>query len=335
MRRNLAAAPPKRPRRVGRRATVLAASAAFGMAFGAAPAVSSAASVRVEDGVVQFVAAKREQNRVWGDPHEQGLAIRDDGAPLSAGPGCEDLGDVVVCQAFEAEVRVLDGADQVRLEHFGNPSTIWGGDGNDEIYGGSGAGSTTIHGEAGSDNLRTSNNGADAIVTGGSGDDVLTIGEATGGYFSGGGGNDTIRYNPLSDDPPWLAAPLSAKVTSVQPVIEGGTGNDEIEAGLLPAERINGGPGVDSLMYFGGGTIDAALSNLEIVIAWGGHTVLGTKRADRLISRGGDAIYARGGNDFVDVRNGSTDDIVDCGAGLDEVRADPGDSIASNCELVL
>jgi hypothetical protein len=336
MKWRLVVRPYRRSSRVGRLTALLATGAVLALPLAAAPATSLAASVQVEGGVIKFTAASGELNRVSGNPAPEFgfLDFRDDGAPLSAGPGCEDLGDVVRCEGFDAEVRVLDGADRVRLEHFGTLTTIWGGEGSDVIHGGSGAGSTTIHGEAGADILSTSNNGADAVVTGGTGDDALTIGEATGGHFAGGNGDDHIRYIPLAESASALTA--TALQSATEPIIDGGNGDDLIEAGLLPTDEIDGGRGADTLRYFGGGTIDAEASHLETVISLGGHVIFGTRRADRLISLGGsDTIFALGGDDLIDVRNGVPDDIVDCGAGHDEVRADPGDSIASNCELQL
>jgi Ca2+-binding RTX toxin-like protein len=230
---------------------------------------------------------------------------------------------------------VLDGADRVRLEHFGSPSTIWGGDGDDDIHGGSGAGSTTVHGEGGDDVLSTSNNGGDAIVTGGSGDDEITIGEATGGYFSGGKGDDHIVYRSLAGFLSALRA--TAGEPGAQPIIDGGGGDDLIEADLLDPRAIDGGPGDDTLRYNGDGTIDAAVSDLEtVILVSGSHEVFGSHRGEAIISLGGpETIMARGGRDVIDVENGTAEDTVDCGRGFDIVRADPGDSIAPNCELVL
>ncbi|MEV8534416.1 hypothetical protein [Streptomyces sp. NPDC051211] len=49
---------------------------------------------------------------------------------------------------------------------------------------------------------------------------------------------------------------------------------------------------------------------------------------------GSDTITTAGGNDRITVRDGAPGDVVQsCGAGFDVVRADAGDTVASNCEL--
>jgi hypothetical protein len=53
--------------------------------------------------------------------------------------------------------------------------------------------------------------------------------------------------------------------------------------------------------------------------------------------RGGgdiDQVFAGKGNDFIEVIDGDPLDEVDCGPGKDEVKADPGDTVAANCEKV-
>jgi hypothetical protein len=47
-----------------------------------------------------------------------------------------------------------------------------------------------------------------------------------------------------------------------------------------------------------------------------------------------DEVRAGEGADVIDVRDGDNDDIVNCGPGRDEVRANNGDDIADNCERV-
>ncbi len=63
-------------------------------------------------------------------------------------------------------------------------------------------------------------------------------------------------------------------------------------------------------------------------------TIRGTKAANLIVgSPTPDRISAGGGNDRVQAAFGGTDN-VDCGAGLDIVSADTGDSVAANCEVV-
>jgi hypothetical protein len=47
-----------------------------------------------------------------------------------------------------------------------------------------------------------------------------------------------------------------------------------------------------------------------------------------------DEVRSGAGGDTINVRDEDNDDIVNCGAGTDEVRANNGDDIANNCERV-
>ena len=47
-----------------------------------------------------------------------------------------------------------------------------------------------------------------------------------------------------------------------------------------------------------------------------------------------DEVRSGAGGDTINVRDGDGDDIVNCGAGTDVVRANNGDDIADNCERV-
>jgi len=69
-----------------------------------------------------------------------------------------------------------------------------------------------------------------------------------------------------------------------------------------------------------------------------GKRIIGSDQADQIAgTRGWDSIWARGGNDRIDLRSGGMDQ-VGCGAGTDQVILQPGDSndhIRSNCEQVI
>ncbi len=56
-----------------------------------------------------------------------------------------------------------------------------------------------------------------------------------------------------------------------------------------------------------------------------------------MTSHGGgdiDQVFGGKGNDHIEVQDGDALDEVDCGPGKDEVFADPGDTVAANCEKV-
>lgn len=72
----------------------------------------------------------------------------------------------------------------------------------------------------------------------------------------------------------------------------------------------------------------------------GTDTIEGNPAANVIFNgfgKGRDWVYAGGGNDYIDVRDGDPDDHVDCGGILfpdnDEVHYDTGDVIDNNCEI--
>ncbi len=85
----------------------------------------------------------------------------------------------------------------------------------------------------------------------------------------------------------------------------------------------------------------------------GENTLTGTNRADTIDGRGGqDSIFGRGGQDTLIGGTGEdsifggrgadhiravdkSEDTISCGAGIDRVRANPGDRVASDCEKVV
>jgi hypothetical protein len=98
--------------------------------------------------------------------------------------------------------------------------------------------------------------------------------------------------------------------------LEGEQGDDDL-CGDEGDDHLQGGPGDDELR---GGPGDDDLEGQS-----GNDLIIGGKGHDRLAGgRGRDRIRARDG-----VR-----DRVNCGAGIDSVRADRADVVASNCEHV-
>jgi Ca2+-binding RTX toxin-like protein len=65
-----------------------------------------------------------------------------------------------------------------------------------------------------------------------------------------------------------------------------------------------------------------------------GKRIFGTRGGDRIAgSKGPDTVYAGAGKDRVSVRGGGRD-TVHCGSARDSVRADDGDKVARDCEVV-
>jgi len=62
-------------------------------------------------------------------------------------------------------------------------------------------------------------------------------------------------------------------------------------------------------------------------------TINGNAAANTLVAKGGpdsdDTINAGAGNDWISVSDFAGGDIVDCGDGVDQVFADPGDTLIS------
>jgi Ca2+-binding RTX toxin-like protein len=66
----------------------------------------------------------------------------------------------------------------------------------------------------------------------------------------------------------------------------------------------------------------------------GNDTLLGSRFRDALVGGpGADTLEAGAGKDSIDSRDGETDNVVDCGGGDDEARADKSDPV-SGCESV-
>ena len=60
------------------------------------------------------------------------------------------------------------------------------------------------------------------------------------------------------------------------------------------------------------------------------NTITGNAAANQLIAKGGeDTINAGAGNDWISVQDFDGGDTVDCGDGVDQVFADPGDTLIS------
>lgn len=140
----------------------------------------------------------------------------------------------------------------------------------------------------------------------------------------------------------------------------GTTGNDNIKAlggndrvlGLAGDDRIKGGDGNDRIEGDGEcppGTRnpdyckEGAEGNDTIDGGEGDDTITGGRGKDRIDGKdgndyisggkGNDKLRGGGGNDNIFARDGVRD-IINCGPGIDKVRADKQDQISRNCETV-
>jgi Ca2+-binding RTX toxin-like protein len=211
-------------------------------------------------------------------------------------------------------VEALGGDDSVSVSSaITINNTLYGGEGNDTLSGGSG--NDLIYGNDGNDVLF--GNGGNDVLYGGNGNDSLNggagndtlYGEAgndtlSGGsgnsYFYGGTGNDTADFsqttanislhigfgkNGASGQSDYLATDIETLIA--------GSGNDVLNADLLPAELI-AGSGNDTLIS--------------------GH--------------GGDTLIGGSGNDLFEAMNNRADTIQG-GSGVNTAIADPFDTVTN------
>lgn len=281
---------------------------------------------------VIFRADPGERNAVRVETANGLVTVRDAGAPVRAGAGCEPVDPSTVscrlgeARVLESSVSLGDGDDQLTVvgwlggmteEGVGGLAEIDAGPGEDIVVAGSG--SETIGGGPGRDELH-----------GGRGEDRFPAGEEDlGDVIDGGPGQDIVSYAGAS-------RPVRADLTDARPVqgpvgkrdrfvsvegLAGGSGNDIILGGP-EQDDLDGGPGADLLKGRGDGDFLRG----------------GTGR---------DRLYGGPGDDVVDSQDGASD-ILSCGPDRDRVGIsvdldllderhppDPTDVLAPDCERVL
>ncbi|HEX8105486.1 MAG TPA: hypothetical protein VF533_22920 [Solirubrobacteraceae bacterium] len=196
--------------------------------------------------------------------------------------------------------------DNVKLDVEG----VVGGAGNDALTG-SGDDETLIGG------------GGDDVLSGLGGDDLLQ-GDETGyvpgsDVFEGGAGVDTVSYD----------AHYGVEATIDGVANDGGTGdpgeNDNVKTDV---ENLIGSPGYDT--FTGSGAANALFGGA----AFGGDTLNGGGGPDYLSGgQGGDALNGDAGEDDLDSHDGSSGDVANCGANVDHVLRDAGDTVNADCEF--
>jgi hypothetical protein len=196
-------------------AIVLPATPAF-----APPSLTS--WVDVVGGVLHLTAPAGRNNLfviTQPTPTSYTLVDFDEGDIASADPACStEDGEALTCVVAELtliRVKMFDGIDTL-LNYTDRPSHVDGGDGNDGMFLG-GRADTTSTGVGGAGNDVISSGPGSDIVHGGEGDDDLR----------GGDGNDTLRGDDGADR------------------LSGGTGNDYLTGG--PGTDVgDGGDGTDT-----------------------------------------------------------------------------------------
>ncbi|MBA2506803.1 MAG: calcium-binding protein [Thermoleophilaceae bacterium] len=256
------------------------------------------------------------------------FAIRDDGAPITAGALCTAVSaNEVTCPAsvparsYSFSVSGADGNDTLAIVDTTQAQGFSGGIVSYNLSGG--PGDDTITGSSRVDRI-DGGDGADRIA-GGPGDDELTPGPGA-NTVDGGEGSDFVDYTGET---------AAVKVDLADPGPDGPAARDT----LVAVENVIGGSGADSLIGDAGPNLLAGERGDDELSGGDGDD-------DLLGGRGRDLLIAGAGNDQVDVleadRLGSSDrprDVSErpqCGSGRDLiVRSDPTDVIDAGCERVV
>lgn len=182
---------------------------------------------------------------------------------------------------------------------------IYGGDGNDTLYGISG--DDMLSGGNGDDNLN-GNSGEDMLY-GNDGNDVLN-GNSGNDYLSGGNGNDELSGNSGNDE------------------LHGNDGNDEL-SGNSGNDTLNGGNGSDRLEGGSGDDVLNGGNDSDILIGGSGTDTLdGGSGNDTLSAGSGDDIL-EGGSGSDTLNGNSGNDQISGGSGSDTLNGHSGDDVLS------
>lgn len=140
-----------------------------------------------------------------------------------------------------------------------------------------------------------------------------------------GSGSDATQ--PTTTTTTSTAPPVARLLATLGPdVLVGGPENNVIRAGA-GNDTLGGAAGNDRL--YGDAGDDRILGGA------GNDTLVGGFGRDTLIGGAGrDTVFGGPGNDVINVRDGRALEAVACGPGRDTVRADRGDRIARDCEVI-
>ena len=300
---------------------------------------------------IVYDAAPGEANDVTMSGEGRGATVHDGGAPVTAGPECEQIGPhdarcavTGTDASITALVNAGDGDDRVQLVSGAEQHLEFGANGA--------GGDDTLRGATG-----------DSLLDGGPGNDALTAGDGSGNVLLGGPGADTLLGG---------AGPDTLYGGADADVLTGGAGRDQMtgDGGHAPPspDSIDGGQGIDTISYTdrsvavnvdlqrrdGNGQREErdSIVGVENVTGGGGSDRLaGDARSNELVGQGfapyppadDHAPAVRGEHDVLigrrgaDVLNGSPgsdlllggaqDDRLVGGSGRDRLVAGPGDDI--------
>ncbi|MDO9352547.1 MAG: calcium-binding protein [Solirubrobacteraceae bacterium] len=324
---------------------------ALGLAW---PAVTEAASLSVQNGVIVYQAGVGETNRFtinWGGGRPTFGDVPEVERTMTIGPGCQDTygsGTIIECPGAPLTATIVarlgDGDD--RGEVIGDPqrghrAELYGEAGNDQLL--SREGSDLLDGGEGDDELQPDDiddgdqAGIGDTVVGGPGRDKLqlvdspqdALAASLDGVANDGGPGEGDNYLPDLEDIQGSRGASNA--------LSGTDGPNRIEiiSDDRVANAISGGGG-DDILFGGGGndTLDGGLGNDTLVGGAFNDTLVGGEGID-VLDGDGDTLYP--GNDRIEARDGNAESI-NCGIGadtaiidaVDTVPADPG----SLCEVV-
>lgn len=186
---------------------------------------------------------------------------------------------------------------------------IYGGDGNDTLYGISG--DDYLAGGNGNDDL--SGNSGNDILYGNSGKDVLR-GNSGNDELSGGHNDDILEGNSGND---FLSGDGGSDLLS------GGSGNDELSGGS-GEDTLNGGSGADILNGGSGNDVLNGNSGNDTIVGDAGSDTLNGHSGDDTLSggTGKDKLIGGGGNDILS--GGDNNDRLYGGSGDDEIAGGDG-----------
>lgn len=315
---------------------------------------------------LEFRADAGEANviSVEYDDTGSGVIVRDLGAPLRAGRGCEAIDSHAVrCLALGTTIDSGDGDDRIirsdsvfrvtlgagadRMEH--SVEYVYGGGGDDYLLGSDidgGEGADTLIGTPQEDSL-SGDAGPDTMI-GGDGDDYLEgsdlrdgsdyvnrapVGEQpSNDVLDGGAGTDTALYAgrregivvDLADPAPDGTGDERDTLSSIEGVY-GGKSDD----------RIVGDAGPNRLFGAGGSDAISGGDGPDEVVGAGGHDRLdGGAGPDRMDSSGRNPGF-RGPVTFgEDLERDLLHESVSCGAGNDVVEDSHRDLVLADCERI-
>ncbi len=285
-------------------------------------------------------------DRIWGDHGNDNLDSGNEGV-IHGGNGDDLLKGAHSLYGGEGNDRLtgvgrawLAGGRGDDIIIAGGPSYLGGGDGNDQLLGGTS--SDTLDGGDGNNTLR--GHGGNDSLSAGVGRDV----------FSGGSGTDTADYSLRDAD---LALTIDGLANDGAPgegdLIEsdiedlvGGNGDDLI-SGSAGDNMIQGGGGSDTI--HGGAGNDALFSNLRCTSRGrllcrakdeAADELHGDSGNDRIVSYlGPDSLFGGDGDDVLEAiaenrifgEAGTASQVLNGGAGNDAARSDESD-VLSNIE---